>query len=134
MGLKMQVQAPITVILATVVAMAMVNACPVSASPVDGTVFGTVLECNPGTVLSTPGKPLPTPTPTVVILVRGDSTFSSYFVRFGSRSPWVGSFTFRAPAGRYEVISALPGYQVSWVTVVSGTKRTVVFRHYACPV
>lgn len=119
--------------IAFVIAAALMIPLPTSAASVDGKVSGTVLECGPGTIVRVPGVPLPTPAPTDVVLIRGNRTYSSYVVKFRSKTPWIGSFTFQAPAARYEVVVALPGYQVSWVTVLSGRQSFVAFRHFACP-
>jgi len=136
MRMKVHSRVPTGVILGTAIAIviAMTLRSTSSSAGVDGTVYGTVVRCGPGTVVSVPGKQLPTPTPTFVVLVRDNRTFSSNLVKFESRNPWTAAFEVQAPAGSYEVIVALPGYQVSWITVTSGDRSIVTFKHYACPV
>ena len=97
----------------------------------NGTVTGKLFQCGPGPVVSVPGQPAPTPTSVSVALVRNQRTWAAQLVGF-SKKTWSGSFSLSAPAGRYEVVAAIPSYPVRWVTITSGAHTVVRFGRIAC--
>lgn len=98
----------------------------------NGVITGTVVECPPGPIVATPGQPSPSPKPTSVLLMRDGRSYRSDVVTFPKKLPWSGSFLFRVPAGRYDVLSTYQG-RARWVTVKPGRRSVVTFGHFACP-
>jgi hypothetical protein len=92
-----------------------------------GTVTGKVYEC-PGLANSSHIAPIHAS----VALIRDRRTWNTQLVTF-SRRTLAGSFSISDPAGRYEVVVAIPGYPVVWVTIKSGVQRVVDFGVIACP-
>ena len=107
------------------------NVTTSSATDATGVITGTVLECGPGPVVVTPGAPTPTAIPEKVVLIHRGHTFESQSIRFPRKVPWVGSFSFTVPPGKYEVISTYTG-PVRWVTVKAGGRYVVGFGLIAC--
>jgi hypothetical protein len=97
----------------------------------NGTVTGKLFQCGPGPVASVPGQPAPKPSPVSIALVRNQRTWAAQLVAF-SKKTWSGSFSLSAPAGRYEVVVAIPAYPVRWVTIKSGAHKVVSFGVIAC--
>jgi len=85
----------------------------------------------PGPVVVTPGAPTPTAIPEKVVLIHRGHTFESQSIHFPRKVPWVGSFSFTVPPGKYEVISTYTG-PVRWVTVKAGGRYVVGFGLIAC--
>jgi hypothetical protein len=97
-----------------------------------GTISGHVTECGPGPIVATPGFPAPVPTPSSVILVRHRVAYATQAISFPTKPPWVGSFTFTVPAGRYEIISTYLG-DVQRVFVKPGSTSDVNLGASICP-
>jgi hypothetical protein len=97
-----------------------------------GTIAGHVTECGPGPIVTTPGFPTPAPTPSSVILVRHRVAYATQAISFPTKQPWVGSFTFTVPVGRYEIISTYLG-DVRWVLVKSNSTSDVSLGASLCP-
>lgn len=109
-----------------------INATTASASDATGVITGKVLECGPGPVVVTPGAPIPTAIPEKVVLIHRGHTYESQSIVFPKKGPWIGSFSFTVPPGKYEVISTYWG-PVRWVTVKAGGRYVVRFGVFACP-
>jgi hypothetical protein len=103
-----------------------------NSSPKLGMITGKVLECAPGLVIVTPGTPVPTAIPEKVVRVHRGITYESESIAFPKMPPWIGSFNFKVPPGKYEVISSYAG-PVRWVSVSSGGRYDVKFGIFACP-
>jgi hypothetical protein len=101
-----------------------------SASNRTGTISGKVVECPPGPIVASPNKP--TPKPATVELIHDSQTYMSQSINFPANLPWSGTFSFKVPAGRYDVISTYQG-RSRWVTVRPGRRSLVSFGEFACP-
>ena len=97
-----------------------------------GVITGTVMECGPGPIVASPGEPSPSPKPVSVVLIHDKHAFESEPIKFPQTLPWIGSFFFNVPAGRYEVVSTYQGH-VRWVKVRPGSRNVVSFGLFACP-
>jgi hypothetical protein len=123
-----------TIAVSVLVALTM-SALAISAGAVPGSsgvVKGRVVECGPGPIVAAPGFPSPAPTPTSVILVHDRVAYASQSIVFPAKVPWIGSFSFTVPAGRYEIISTYQG-NVRWVVVRPNMTSVVVFGSFICP-
>jgi hypothetical protein len=107
------------------------NVTTASAFDATGVITGKVLECGPGPVVVAPGAPIPTAVPEKVVLIHRGHTYESQSIVFPKKGPWVGSFSFTVPPGKYEVISTYTG-PVRWVTVKAGGRYVVKFGIFAC--
>ena len=103
---------------------------PAGASHALGFVSGKVALC--GGVAYAPGQPIPGPVPASVSLVRNQMTSDSVLVRF-SKMNYGGTCLLTAPAGRYEVVVAIPDYPVRRVTIKSGVHKVASFGVIVCP-
>jgi hypothetical protein len=101
-----------------------------SASNRTGTISGKVVECPPGPVVASTNKP--TPKPATVELIHDSQTYMSQSINFPANLPWSGTFSFKVPAGRYDVVSTYQGRN-RWVTVRPGRRSLVSFGVFACP-
>ncbi len=97
-----------------------------------GVITGRVVECDPVPVVSAPGFPAPTPTPSSVILVRRHVAYASEVISLPAKEPWIGAFSFTVPAGRYEIISTYQGY-IRWVSVRPDSSTDVTLGSLICP-
>jgi hypothetical protein len=97
-----------------------------------GVITGRVVECDPAPVVSVPGFPAPSATPSSVILVHHHVAYASQAISFPAKEPWVGEFTFTVPVGRYEIISTYQGY-IRWLYVHAGTSTDVTLGSLICP-
>jgi hypothetical protein len=104
-----------------------------TASGIDstGVITGKLLECGPGPILVIPGAPAPTAVPEKVVLIHRGRTYESHSIVFPKKGTWIGSFSFTAPPGKYEVISSYTG-PVRWVTVKAGGRYVVAFGLVVC--
>lgn len=96
-----------------------------------GIITGKVMECGPGPIVA-PGVPSPSPKPVSVVLIHNKHAFESEAIKFPKTLPWIGSFFFKVPAGRYEVVSTYESH-VRWVKVKPGSRNVVIFGLSACP-
>ncbi|MHB8379582.1 MAG: hypothetical protein ACYDB2_06665 [Acidimicrobiales bacterium] len=95
-------------------------------------ITGSVIECGPGPVVESPPAPHPSPKPASVILMHDGVRYARDSINFRPSPPWSGSFSFRVPAGRYDVISTYFERQ-RWVNVIPGSRAVVNFAPIACP-
>jgi hypothetical protein len=97
-----------------------------------GVITGHLVECDPVSVVSVPGFPAPTPTPSSVILVHHHVAYASQAISFPAKEPWVGGFSFTVPVGRYELVSTYQGY-IRWIHVRPGSSTDVTLGSVTCP-
>ena len=97
-----------------------------------GIITGRVMECAPGPVVASPPAPEPKPQPLTVTLYRNSAAYQTKRVTLPERLPWNGTFTFRVPAGRYEVVSSYQ-HRERWVDLSWGAREVVNFNTLACP-
>ena|ERR1035437_9293452 len=96
-----------------------------------GVIVGQVMECGPGPVAITRGKPGPKPLAEAVVLIHNNRMYGSQNIVFSLNTPWIGVFSFAVPVGKYEVIYTYQG-SVRWVNVKAKSRNTVSFGKVAC--
>lgn len=101
-----------------------------AASAKTGEITGRVSECGPGPIVASP-DPV-SPHPIAVRLMHEGTLFRSENITLPQQMPWIGTFLFNVPAGRYEVVKTYQT-QARWVTVSAGAKSVVTFGLVACP-
>jgi hypothetical protein len=67
-----------------------------------------------------------------VILVHRRVAYATQTISFPLKQPWLGSFSFTVPAGRYKIISTYQG-DVRWVVVKAGSVSVVNLGSSVCP-
>jgi hypothetical protein len=82
--------------------------------------------------VAAPGFPTSSATPSTVILVHNHVAYATKSIDFSTTAPWVGTFSFTVPAGRYEVISTYQGF-VRWVVVRPSSANVIDFGTFICP-
>ncbi len=127
MIVRTRVRAVALFVLSALSALSLSTNSSAGALQPNGTATGKVYEC-PG---NADNRPIP-PTHASVALIRNQRTWDTQLITF-SRKTFSGSFALTAPAGRYEVVVAIPGYPVRWIKLTSGDHKRVDFGVIACP-